>query len=95
MSIFSTVLIAISVTALVYLLVWLLISVTVRNLDNKFKSWLQVKKLLKFFGIIYFIPIILLLVTMIHLPIVSAFIVLGIFISLYPLYKLFNKIYVI
>lgn len=95
MSFFSTVLMAIFATVIVYLSVWLLLGVSVRNLDNEFKSWVQVKKLLNFYGIIYFFPMVILLISLVHFPIVSALIAFSIFVSLYPLYKLFNKIYVI
>lgn len=91
MSNFSTIILAILATAFVYFLVGLLTYVVGSHMNAEVKIRKKVKRLLKILGIIYFFPIVLALISLVYFPIAFAFILLTIFFSTYPSYRLSMK----
>ena len=88
MSIFSTILIAIFATGFIYLLVGLLAYAVGSCMRAELRIRKRVQKLLIILGIIYFIPIVLALISLVYFPIGFSLILLTIFFSTYPSYKL-------
>ena len=91
MSIFSTILIAIFATGFIYLLIGLLAYAVGSCMRAELKIRKRVQKLLIILGIIYFIPIVLTLISLVYFPIGFSLILLTIFFSTYPSYKLSMK----
>ena len=91
MSIFSTILIAIFATGFIYLLVGLLAYAVGSCMKAEPRIRKKVQKLLIILGIIYFIPIVLALISLVYFPIGFSLILLTIFLSTYPSYKLSMK----
>ena len=91
MSVFSTILIAIFATGFIYLLVGLLAYAVGSCMKAELRIRKKVQKLLIILGIIYFIPIVLALISLVYFPIGFSLILLTIFFSTYPSYKLSMK----
>ena len=91
MSVFSTILIAIFATGFIYLLVGLLAYAVGSCMKAELRIRKRVQKLLIILGIIYFIPIVLTLISLVYFPIGFNLILLTIFFSTYPSYKLSMK----
>ena len=91
MSVFSTILIAIFATGFIYLLVGLLAYAVGSCMKAELRIRKRVQKLLIILGIIYFIPIVLALISLVYFPIGFNLILLTIFFSTYPSYKLSMK----
>ena len=91
MSVFSTILIAIFATGFIYLLIGLLAYAVGSCMRAELKIRKRVQKLLIILGMIYFIPIVLALISLVYFPIGFSLILLTIFFSTYPSYKLSMK----
>ena len=91
MFVFSTILLAILATAFIYFFVGLLAYAIGSHMKAELRIWKKVKKLLKILGIIYFIPIVFALISLVYFPIGFSLILLTIFFSTYPSYKLSMK----
>ena len=88
MSVFSSFFLAILATAFIYLFVLLLAYSVGSYMKAELRIRKKVKKLLIILGIIYFIPIVLALISLVYFPIGFSLILLTIFFSTYPSYKL-------
>lgn len=91
MSVFSIILIAIFATGFIYLLVGLLAYAVRSCIKAEPRIRKRVQELLIILGIIYFIPVVLALISLVYFPIGFNLILLTIFFSTYPSYKLSMK----